>query len=865
MANYSTLKATIDANVDTNGTQAITGSILNSVLNAMVTSLGAGYQYMGVATTSTNPGTPDQNVFYVASEPGTYTNFGSLSVSDGEVAILKYNGSWVKEVTGAATAAELGQLGLEAVKSKTVLSINLFNKDSTNLYNGYCGTNGYNSNSSYRMTHPIYVTGGVSYTCPGQGNLGATQRVAYCTKEGTFISSFQVSLVDGYVTFTPASSGYIRVNIGATNKVDAFMFCKTSEYPDNYTPYYESLVVGDAYGLGTKEKTEVAEVVYNEVKDSLPWNKLVANEGIPATNGLYYTGGTHKVIYLGGQRSKLTIKANSTKNTYFLVLKTYTKPTQFGSDTMVPDYATGESGRHVVTNGTELVYHLPSDARYIVIEYTYGTDDMSPVIIEADGIDFYNDARIALGPVADTQRKALKENLLPLYCPAPQAPANDTAGSDFNAENLTAAQLQAAFDSLVEVLPRYSSLYGVIGKDCTGNNDLKAYVFTRRNRFAFKAADALFAWKDQSDNVVYIDSVSPLVGSSIYSDTSRTVAGTIASYAYVSGTATMTDGNGTTYTRDEDSNVAADVVFSKTLSGIETGFTAYDSSDSSAGSATSSDGIHYTLSGKTYTRFAGFDYHTDVHFTLLLVGNVHGPQSDPLEPSITMYRLAKDLCTGAAIKNHRFINYLKQNARIVLLPVANPSGILKWVNNQQNGRENANNVNINRNFDTPGWASLVSDVKGTYPGDQAETQYIMNLFAAFNPDAAYDCHCYAYWNAAGSSTCNASAFGLTPNAGTTDELIELFWSSFGIKTWKMGADSPATSSTCDAYIQKIGAKGSTIEMWAGEATASASAYYNGHQHTPLVMEYCYSMLLNSIKNVWMLADTSKDFSVMGIQ
>ena len=113
MSDYSSLKATINANVKTNDNHEITGSIMNSVLNAMVNSLGAGYQFMGVAT-PTNPGsaqTPDYKCFYLATTPGTYTNLGGLVVADGEVAILKYDSSWTKEVTGIASADQLNQLG----------------------------------------------------------------------------------------------------------------------------------------------------------------------------------------------------------------------------------------------------------------------------------------------------------------------------------------------------------------------------------------------------------------------------------------------------------------------------------------------------------------------------------------------------------------------------------------------------------------------------------------------------------------------------------------------------------------------------------------------------------------------------------
>lgn len=112
MSNYSSLKSTINANVRTNGNQEITGSVLNSVLTTMVESLGNGYIYKGVASAGSDPGTPDQNVFYIAATPGTYTHFGGLVVSAGEVAILAWNGSWRKEVTGAATQAKLQELSL---------------------------------------------------------------------------------------------------------------------------------------------------------------------------------------------------------------------------------------------------------------------------------------------------------------------------------------------------------------------------------------------------------------------------------------------------------------------------------------------------------------------------------------------------------------------------------------------------------------------------------------------------------------------------------------------------------------------------------------------------------------------------------
>lgn len=99
MANYASLISAVQAVIRENGNNEITGNILQQTLLSMINSLGVGYQFAGIATTDTNPGTPDQNVFYIAAEPGIYANFGSVELYAGEVAILSYNGAWVKNHT----------------------------------------------------------------------------------------------------------------------------------------------------------------------------------------------------------------------------------------------------------------------------------------------------------------------------------------------------------------------------------------------------------------------------------------------------------------------------------------------------------------------------------------------------------------------------------------------------------------------------------------------------------------------------------------------------------------------------------------------------------------------------------------------
>lgn len=110
MSNYNSLKATIDANIKQNGNQEITGQILNSVLNQMVTTLGAGYQFAGVAVSDTDPGTPDAKVFYIANGKGTYTKFGGINVTEDDVVVLYWDTSWHKVSTGIASKEELSEL-----------------------------------------------------------------------------------------------------------------------------------------------------------------------------------------------------------------------------------------------------------------------------------------------------------------------------------------------------------------------------------------------------------------------------------------------------------------------------------------------------------------------------------------------------------------------------------------------------------------------------------------------------------------------------------------------------------------------------------------------------------------------------------
>ena len=168
MSQYSSLKATIDANIKTNDNEEITGYILNSVLNEMVDNLAAGYLFKGVATPATNPGSPDEKVFYVAT-PGTYTYFGNQTVPEATTGFFRWDTSWHLDTIstgvadGAITTAKIANGAVTAAKlSASLVSILL---ETGYKYMGVASPTGNPGTPGQRV---FYLAGAGNY--PNYGN-----------------------------------------------------------------------------------------------------------------------------------------------------------------------------------------------------------------------------------------------------------------------------------------------------------------------------------------------------------------------------------------------------------------------------------------------------------------------------------------------------------------------------------------------------------------------------------------------------------------------------------------------------------------------------------------------------------------------
>ena len=208
MANYQLLKADIDKKVYQNGGQEITGANLNAVLNAMVTTLGAEYQFAGVATIDTKPGAPDAKVFYIANGKGSYTNFGGLEVTEDDVVVLYWDSSWHKVSTGIASQEKLTEL--------------------QNTVRDFCSgmftaNKAINAQGQEVIRTNLYCTGflPVKNRILAYGYEGANNGLHICSfydKDKVFISSYVGASVPTFMAIDlsgddiPSNASYFRIN-----------------------------------------------------------------------------------------------------------------------------------------------------------------------------------------------------------------------------------------------------------------------------------------------------------------------------------------------------------------------------------------------------------------------------------------------------------------------------------------------------------------------------------------------------------------------------------------------------------------------------------------------------------------------------
>lgn len=142
MGNYEQLKQAVSDVIKTNGNQEITGAIMQNALLTIISTVGDKATFAGIATPTTNPGTPDQNVFYLASEPGVYSNFGGVELTDQVFIFTNKNGNWVKQDSGIATSAKVFELKNILGSALSMYFSNISEQPQGYIQNYYINNNG---------------------------------------------------------------------------------------------------------------------------------------------------------------------------------------------------------------------------------------------------------------------------------------------------------------------------------------------------------------------------------------------------------------------------------------------------------------------------------------------------------------------------------------------------------------------------------------------------------------------------------------------------------------------------------------------------------------------------------------------------
>ena len=358
---------------------------------------------------------------------------------------------------------------------------------------------------------------------------------------------------------------------------------------------------------------------------------------------------------------------------------------------------------------------------------------------------------------------------------------------NINIEALNTSKIYEYYDALTEKFPNYISKR-VLGMNTSGQHEIREYVATLRDNYAYLYKERCYAWKNGS-TTIFTESISPRVGDATYSDQLTTSTGYTVSASNCNNlTITV---NGTTYSRQESEDIAADIQFRST--------------------GTSSS---ITVSGKTYNRLPDYDKSSTCKKTIVSICNEHGPgiNGDPREPSVVMFYLLQALC-GETSENPQ-LDWLKRYAKLVIIPVSNPyaydeEGNPTTLGNLM-GRVNPNGVNINRNYPTTNWSSTSNGEAGTYGGSEIETQYNINCIMRHNADVAIDEHCLGP---------NTSNYNKWYYEGSIATLISQKTKMMMLATYNLAYNSYGSGEAGrgDTWIEQHDIDGCLLEMNQGYA------------------------------------------------
>lgn len=378
-----------------------------AALQSIIDTLNSGYQFMGVATPETNPGTPDQKVFYIANGKDTYTNFGGISITEDEVVILYYDTAWHKLLTGIASQEKLTELD-EKINGGTVTTVEASSTTNGLYVNKSNGIITSGSSTSALSFYPIEQGKRYHVTIPKTGS------------SATFVFSFSSSII---------SSGNVSSHldiIGNTEQLESDIIAPIDGYLIVDYSYSAGLptvtkitdsergVIGDINAINQdlvsiKSKVDDNKQDLSNIKKDLYGNVIGKEiEAASSTNGKYVNATNSGIITGGSSSSAIAFYPIEKDKTYHVEI-----PKVGNSATYVFSFADtimdhGRVPHHLdmIGNSQPLSIDIVApNYAYLIIDYAYAS---GMPVVTTKVVDERIFAKLTDIPQAPESKKSLK-------------------------------------------------------------------------------------------------------------------------------------------------------------------------------------------------------------------------------------------------------------------------------------------------------------------------------------------------------------------------------------------------------------------------------------------------------------------------
>ena len=302
--NYTNLKEAVAAVIKTNGNQEITGAVLQNVLSTIITTMGTGRTFVGVATPTTkaiNP-LPDGNVFYLTSGSGYYVDF-NVTVPVGKLCALQNNATaWeLVIITESASGLnnELRELqSLIQFTERMYAGVNRFNKDAI-VYNELLSRNGSIpvgiaiTNGYVRTSYIPVVEKGEQIVISWNGGQTPFNLTFFDADMNVITDGFIQSLSNGQVITPPENAAFYVMNIktmAETSILTNNLKIEKGNVVTPYTPYLvgnkfiDNLLIKELDILKQKNEIILMERIMTGVnrfnKDAIVMDEIFSRDGM---------------------------------------------------------------------------------------------------------------------------------------------------------------------------------------------------------------------------------------------------------------------------------------------------------------------------------------------------------------------------------------------------------------------------------------------------------------------------------------------------------------------------------------------------------------------------------------------------------